>query len=475
MKANWNSLISIPLSWTYTHSIASPCNNGVTGYVSYLTKIELQIFKKLLMNEQIRLDSLSITWEQLGRVSLAEIVHLSTEFLPGAILPCLFLPRSDQGRQPKTVVIHGFPGIGKTTLARKMMVMWARNEFYSHKLKYAFYFHCQELSWEGEHNFSELIRGQRHRLQALMSRILSRPDQLLVLFDGFEECPSSLITGPAGLMEDWNQKVPGSVLLSSLLNKRMFPEATFLIMVRLTSKSLNFLETPFMQKFTMALKQPHRKLPRLRLENSKDNLHLKDLIKMLAQSSFERPGDMEGIFAFCLRHSKVLTHLSLAENNLKDSRSRHIWKDLEHLMCPLQILVLRQCSLTSACCEYMMSALKNNKSLRSLDLSHNRLRDHGVILTCDALADADCNVLILELEQCGSTSISCLALVASVLHSHRKLIHLDLSKNVTGINGILTLSLAFLLAKTSLGILMLFATAQLCITELKLQQQQEVL
>lgn len=57
------------------------------------------------------------------------------------------------------------------------------------------------------------------------------------------------------------------------------------------------------------------------------------------------------------------------------------------------------------------------------------------------LADADCNVLFLELEWHGSTSISCHAL-ASMLRSHRKLMHL--SKNVTGISGILTLGLACL-------------------------------
>lgn len=66
--------------------------------------------------------------------------------------------------------------------------------------------------------------------------------------------------------------------------------------------------------------------------------------------------------AFSLRHSKMLTHLSLAENDLKDAGSRHIWNALGHLMCPLQKLVLRQCSLTSACCEYMMSSFKNNKA-----------------------------------------------------------------------------------------------------------------
>ncbi|XP_040590093.1 NACHT, LRR and PYD domains-containing protein 8 isoform X2 [Mesocricetus auratus] len=765
-----------------------------------------------------------------------------------AMLPCLFLPRRPQGRQPKTVVIHGIPGIGKTTLARKMMMQWARNEFYAHKFKFAFYFHCRELHRLGELSFSELIERQRLRPRALVSKVLSRPDQLLLLLDGFEELTSPLVTGPAGLMEDWNQKLPGSVLLSSLLSKRMLPEATLLIMVRpaswrgikvlvkypfhvvltgfnriealnylrlyFTSKTIsnqavdfamknstllsmcrvpvvcwvvccclrtqiqkmvdltkacpnvtsvfvlylanlfptifkklpygdykkqlegvcrlaaqgiwnlksvfdkrdfqcvmvdettidNFLyvnilqklegqgdryvfalftfqeffgalfyvlfsprrmmyyhplshiniwnlitmsreramfgyqmglflfglfneecagiamrsfkcklclknklkamkvitrlkdyegyeysqlfhclwetreesfvkyvllgyqkvslkiksqedlqtsafclkhcgdlkkmeltlsrdfykelwpssadpsygaqveeneilftwwqdicsvfetteglkvlavtdsilEAPFMQIFTRALKQPHCKLLRLHLRYAShmlcedlscvltENKHLRQLwiehtrlageaMKFLCSAlrshhcllQFVRLENCnltgiscEGI-AFALRHNKMLTHLSLAENNLRDAGSRHIWRAFKYLTCPLQRLVLRQCSLTSACCKYMTSALKNNKSLRSLDLSCNRLKDDGVILLCDALADADCNVSILELEWCGFTSYACHA-IASMLGSHRKLMYLDLSKNVIGVSGILTLSLAFL-------------------------------
>ncbi|KAL1765679.1 NACHT, LRR and PYD domains-containing protein 8, partial [Sigmodon hispidus] len=149
----------------------------------------------------------------------------------------------------------------------------------------------------------------------------------------------------------------------------------------------------------------------------------------------------EGI-ALPLRYSKMLTCLSLAENSLKDAGSRHIWNALEDVACPLQRLVLRQCSLTSACCVYMRPALKNNKNLRSLDLSFNELRDDGVILLCEALADPDCALLILELEQCEFTSRSCQVL-ASMVCSHRNLRHLDLSKNAIGIDGMLTLSLAF--------------------------------
>nr|XP_020040998.1 NACHT, LRR and PYD domains-containing protein 8 [Castor canadensis] len=151
------------------------------------------------------------------------------------LLSCLFLPQKPQGRQPKTVVIQGIPGIGKTTLAREVMVAWARDEFYSHKDWRAFFFCCEDLNRVAEQSFSELIEHKFLWSQHLVSKVLSKPNQLLLVFDSFEEFTSPLIKRPDDLSEDWTQKLPGSVLLSSLLSKRMLPEATLLIMVRLTS------------------------------------------------------------------------------------------------------------------------------------------------------------------------------------------------------------------------------------------------
>ncbi|XP_008064790.1 NACHT, LRR and PYD domains-containing protein 8 [Carlito syrichta] len=150
-------------------------------------------------------------------------------------LPCLFLPKRPHGRQPKTVVIQGVPGIGKTTLAKRVMLEWARNRFYPHKFRFAFYFHCQEVNQPVEQSFSELIAHKWPGLQDLVSEIMSKPDQLLLLFDGFEELTSTLVGRLDDLSEDYNRKLPGSILLCSLLSKRMLPEATLLVMIRFTS------------------------------------------------------------------------------------------------------------------------------------------------------------------------------------------------------------------------------------------------
>ncbi|XP_049983495.1 NACHT, LRR and PYD domains-containing protein 8 [Alexandromys fortis] len=913
-RANWAEVVHLlveylpgALAWNVAREILEKMNQR---RICSLLQEELEDILPTLepMDSCLRKTPLSLTKEERDNIREYKRLVMGKNFLvcdstvwPGnqadflyinvrnheAILPCLFLPRSPQGRQPKIVVVHGIPSIGKTTLARKTMLMWAHNEFYAHKFKFAFYFHCRELNWVGERSFSELIEGQGLRSQALVSKILSRPDQLLLLLDGFEELTSSLITRPAHLVEDWNQKLPGAVLLSSLLSKRMLPEATLLIMVRPTSwrgvkvlvkhpshvtltgfrrtETLNYLRLYFkdrmkrnqvldfamtntivlsmcrvpvvcwmvcrclrkvMQKmvnlteacpnatslcvlylatlfptickklsgsnyqkqlegvcrlaaegvwdlksvfdktdfqlvkvdeatidaflqvnilrkledqgdryvfalfifqeffgalfyvlffpqriiyyhplsqvciqdliamsrsrencetqmglflfgllneacagivmrsfkcrlalgnkrkaisvitllndygcydcsqlfpclteigeesFVCSALESYQKVflklgslkdlqlsaiclrrcrglekveltlsrafyqdlwpdsadptPSTQLRENKivfswwedicsvfesetnedlevlmvtdsilealfiqivtttlqkpqfacciktlfrvlsENQHLRQLgaehtklgeeaVKslcialnhprvfcsvlknceatfrdwILLTSSLQRNSHLKAVLltasapnifgvkylllsylrelmlencnltedscqeiAHSLSHSKLLTHLSLAENDLKDEGSRHIWNALKDLMCPLQRLVLRQCSLTSACCEYMTSPLKKNKSLQSLDLSFNRLMDKGVTLLCKALEDTDCNLLVLELEQCWFTSASCSTL-ASTLCRNRKLRYLDLSKNIIRIKGMLTLALEF--------------------------------
>uniref|UniRef100_A0A452SNG3 NLR family pyrin domain containing 8 n=1 Tax=Ursus americanus TaxID=9643 RepID=A0A452SNG3_URSAM len=161
-------------------------------------------------------------------------------------LPCLFLPKRPQGRQPKTVVLQGVAGVGKTSLAKKVMLEWAENKFYPHKFWCAFYFHCREVAQVDEQSFEELIACKWPRVQSIMSKIMSKPDRLLLLFDGFEEVTLTLTDRPADLSDDWSQKLPGSVLLTSLLSKRMLPEATLLITLRFTSwrKLKPFLKCP---------------------------------------------------------------------------------------------------------------------------------------------------------------------------------------------------------------------------------------
>ncbi|KAM4825004.1 NACHT, LRR and PYD domains-containing protein 8 [Thomomys bottae] len=148
------------------------------------------------------------------------------------LLACLLLPQKPQGTQPRTVVVQGVPGMGKTILAKQVMWAWARGEFYPHRVWFAFYLPCQELKLEAQHSLSELLRQTCQASRALVSKVLSRPRRLLLVLDGFEELDFSSCQRPGELTDDCNQKVSGQVLLSSLLGKKMLPEATLLLLLR---------------------------------------------------------------------------------------------------------------------------------------------------------------------------------------------------------------------------------------------------
>ncbi|XP_020139195.1 NACHT, LRR and PYD domains-containing protein 8 [Microcebus murinus] len=190
---------------------------------------ELQKYKLHVIEKYLPIWN-STTWPRNQRDFLYQDVGRHETYLP-----CLFLPKRPQGRQPKTVVIQGVPGVGKTTLAKRIMMEWAGNKFYAHKLWYVVYFHCEEVNQAAGQSFLELLENKWPESQALVSKIMSSPDQLLLLFDGFEEFPTTFIEKPDKLSDDCTQKLPGSVILSSLLSKRMLPEATLLIMIRPTS------------------------------------------------------------------------------------------------------------------------------------------------------------------------------------------------------------------------------------------------
>ncbi|XP_048224959.1 NACHT, LRR and PYD domains-containing protein 8 [Perognathus longimembris pacificus] len=154
------------------------------------------------------------------------------------LLPCLLLPQKPRGTQPRTVVVQGAPGIGKTTLAKQVMVAWAQGEFYPHRMRFAFHLRCQELRRLARHSLSGLIRQKCLASRGLVSKVLSRPHQLLFVVDGFEELTFSLPKGLGELSDDYSQRLPGPVLLRSLLSKKMLPEATLLLVLRPTSWSI---------------------------------------------------------------------------------------------------------------------------------------------------------------------------------------------------------------------------------------------
>nr|KAF6269554.1 NLR family pyrin domain containing 8 [Myotis myotis] len=151
------------------------------------------------------------------------------------LLPCLFLPRRPHGRPPRTVVLRGVAGAGKTTLAHRVMLEWAGCTFYPHKAWCAFYVHCRHVAHDEEQSLCGLLSRQWPQAGALAAKALARPEQLLLILDGFETLALPLAHRHKDLREDWRRKLPVPILLASLLSGKMLPQASLLLLLRFSS------------------------------------------------------------------------------------------------------------------------------------------------------------------------------------------------------------------------------------------------
>ncbi|KAM9226219.1 NACHT, LRR and PYD domains-containing protein 7-like [Dugong dugon] len=140
-------------------------------------------------------------------------------------------PKTSSKLKPHTVVLQGPAGVGKTTLAKNLMLEWTEDNL-KKTFKYAFYLSCKELNQMGPCTCAELISKDCPELQDAILEVLDQSQRILIIIDGFDELrfpPGALICDICG---DWKQQKPVPILLSSLLTRKMFPRATLLITTR---------------------------------------------------------------------------------------------------------------------------------------------------------------------------------------------------------------------------------------------------
>ncbi|ELV11450.1 NACHT, LRR and PYD domains-containing protein 4 [Tupaia chinensis] len=109
------------------------------------------------------------------------------------------------------------------------MLAWSENTLYQDTFQYVFYLSCREVKQLTATSLAELISREWPNSSAPIAEIMFQPERLLFIIDSFEELKCDLDEPESNLHNDWMEKQPVRVLLSSLLRKKMLSESSLLI------------------------------------------------------------------------------------------------------------------------------------------------------------------------------------------------------------------------------------------------------
>ncbi|XP_004470284.2 NACHT, LRR and PYD domains-containing protein 12 [Dasypus novemcinctus] len=157
----------------------------------------------------------------------------------------LFQPDEERPEPPRTVVLQGAAGMGKSMLAHKVMLDWAEGRLFQGRFDYLFYINCREMNQRAEQSLLDLILSCWPELST-PQELLGVPEHLLFIIDGFDELKPSFHNPQGSGCLHWEEKQPTELLLSSLIQKRLLPELSLLITTRPTAleKLHRLLEHP---------------------------------------------------------------------------------------------------------------------------------------------------------------------------------------------------------------------------------------
>lgn len=116
-------------------------------------------------------------------------------------------------------------------MARSIILGWAQGKLYQ-DVSYAFFFSVREIKWREKSSLAQLISREWPDSRAPMTEIVSKPERLLFVMDGFDDLGSALLLDDMRLPEGLEDEQPTYILLYSLLTKALLPESFLVITTR---------------------------------------------------------------------------------------------------------------------------------------------------------------------------------------------------------------------------------------------------
>ncbi|KAM6981904.1 NLR family CARD domain-containing protein 3-like [Tautogolabrus adspersus] len=187
------------------------------------------------------------------------------------------------------------------------------------------------------------------------------------------------------------------------------------------------------------IKHIHEKIEKLSYADQSINLfhclnELGDQSLVQQVQNYQSSGDVSEMPP---AHWSALAYLLLVTNDDLDvfdlkkyCKSHDVLQRLLPVLKVSKIALLSDCKLAGRCCKFISEVLKHKSCcLEELDLSRNKLEDHGMRLLSDGLKSPNCKLQKLTLADCQFSEVGCRNLASSLKSNPAHLRVLDLAKN----------------------------------------------
>ncbi|KAM4796292.1 NACHT, LRR and PYD domains-containing protein 12-like [Rhinophrynus dorsalis] len=192
-------------------------------------KEKYRLLIKKHLNEEERGHELIAT----GRRHVQIMPKRSTQEYSPTTIQALFDP-DEHGIIPRTVVLVGPAGIGKTLTSQKIMLDWASGDLYQDRFSYVFYISCREINnITGEISIARFLSEKCQPTCPLnqIQCILRDPRKLLFIIDGLNELKWTY-NKQSEVCKDPFQETRKEIILNSLFTKQTIEEASLIITTR---------------------------------------------------------------------------------------------------------------------------------------------------------------------------------------------------------------------------------------------------